>query len=110
MFFIYGALNSKASERAEILLYAMQQEYRFYAYGRDYTLAQLRRLVPGADSVPQIFYGTQYIGGIKELYEYINASENCYLRPAGKSGAIEDFLDMFAKDKQNRIRDTKKEQ
>jgi glutaredoxin len=110
MFFIYGAPNSKACERAEILLYAMQHEYRFYIYGRDYTLAQLQKLVPGADSVPQIFHGTKYLGGIQELYEFIHNSENCHIQPGGESATVKEFLDRFVENKSDKSTDTKKEQ
>jgi glutaredoxin len=75
MFFVYGADGSQACDKAEFILYTLGHDYRHYVYGRDYTLNQLQKLVPGATSVPQIFFGTKYIGGIKELYEYLYQSE-----------------------------------
>lgn len=109
MFFVYGAQNSRACEKAELLLYATQKEYRFYVFGRDYTLNQLQRLVPGANSVPQIFHGTKYLGGIRELYEFVYTSENSNSQFVGESGSIENFLDNFVQDKANKNTDTKKE-
>ena len=75
MFFIYGADGSRACDKAEFILFTLGHDYRHYVYGRDYTLNQLQKLVPGANSVPQIFLGAKYIGGIKELYEYLYQSE-----------------------------------
>ncbi len=92
MFFIYGALNSKACERAEFLLYTMGYEYRMYLYGIDYTLNQLQRLQPGTQTVPHIYHGAKYIGGVKELYEYLYESQDSdrgrTSRPTETKGAI----------------------
>lgn len=76
MFFIYGKHNSKACDKAEFLLYTLGHEYRFYILGRDFTIAQFQRFLPGVDTVPQIFYNTSYIGGIKDLYEYLYSSKS----------------------------------
>lgn len=75
MFFIYGADNSSACDKAEFLLYSTGLEYRIYVYGRDYTLKQLQRLIPGADTVPHIYHGAKYIGGVKELFHYLQSNE-----------------------------------
>jgi hypothetical protein len=75
MFFIYGAENSRACDKAEFLLYTMNLEYRLYIFGRDYTIRQLHRLVPDATTVPHIYHGAKYIGGVKELYNYLNSEE-----------------------------------
>jgi glutaredoxin len=109
MFFVYGAANSKACEKAELLLYATRKEYRFYVYGRDYTLKQLQRLVPGANSVPQIFYGTKYLGGIRELYEFIYTGEDSSQQSIGEYRPTENFIDSFIQNKSNKDTDTKKE-
>lgn len=106
MFFIYGALNSKACEKAELLLHATRSDYRFYVYGRDYTLNQLQKLVPGATTVPQIFYGTKYIGGVKELYDHIYTSENIDVQPTVRPDEIEKFLNFVFKNKSNTPTDT----
>lgn len=71
MFFVYGAHESKACDRAEFMLHMMGYEYRFYSFGIHYTLTQLQRLVPGAQTVPQVFHGTKYIGGVNELIKYL---------------------------------------
>jgi hypothetical protein len=75
MFFIYGAANSRACDKVEFILYTLGYDYRFYVYGRDYTLNQLQRLIPKCQTVPQIYHGTKYIGGLKELYEYLQPME-----------------------------------
>lgn len=110
MFFIYGALNSKACEKAELLLHAVRYDYRFYVYGRDYTLNQLQRIVPGATSVPQIFHGTKYIGGIKDLYDYIYTSENSDVRTRVGPQQVKEFLNFFSENKSDTPTDTKPEQ
>ena len=106
MFFIYGASNSKACEKAELLLHATRSNYRFYLYGRDYTLNQLQRLVPGATTVPQIYYGTKYIGGIKELYDYIYTSENTDIQPTLGPNEAKKFLNFLLKNQSNTPTDT----
>lgn len=75
MFFVYGADNSRACDKAEFLLYAAGLEYRIYVYGRDYTLRQLQRLVPGTETVPHIFHGAKYIGGVQQLFHYLHDNE-----------------------------------
>lgn len=75
MFFIYGAENSRACDKAEFLLYTMNLEYRLYIFGRDYTLKQLNRLVPGTTVVPHVYHGAKYIGGVKELYDYLHSEK-----------------------------------
>lgn len=78
MFFIYGAENSRACDKAEFMLYTLGVNYRMYIYGRDYTLKQLNRIVPNVETVPQIFHGYKYIGGVKELGEYLKNEEVIY--------------------------------
>lgn len=78
MFFIYGAENSKACDKAEFMLYTLGIHYRLYIFGRDYTIKQLNRIVPNVESVPQIFHGYNYIGGLKELIEYLKNEEVIY--------------------------------
>lgn len=103
MFFIYGAEGSKACDKAEFILYTLGHEYRHYLYGRDYTLNQLQRIVPGATTVPQIFLGVKYIGGIKELYEYLYQSEDNSRRLAGEvgHGMPKGILDRLGENKQH---------
>ena len=71
MFFIYGANNSRGTERAEKLLNICRKEYKLFIYNRDFTYAQLQRLIPGTNVVPHIFDGANYVGGVKELYDYL---------------------------------------
>jgi glutaredoxin len=74
MFFVYGG-QGQASDKAEFILHALGYPYRFYTFRRDYTLAQLQKLVPNAKTIPHIFHGAKYIGGVQELYEYIYSNE-----------------------------------
>lgn len=71
MFYIYGADQSNATEKAENLLLICQQHYRMFRINEDYTIQQLQRIVPDATTVPQIFHGFKYIGGLKDLYDYL---------------------------------------
>lgn len=71
MFFIYGADESKASKKAEYLLGVTGFQYRFFSLDRDYTRDQLQRLIPGTKVIPHIFHNTKYVGGLKELYDYL---------------------------------------
>ncbi len=100
MFFIYGAENSKACDKAEFLLYSMSLEYRLYIFGRDYTLKQLHRLVPDATTVPHIYHGAKYIGGVKELYEYIH-SDKVIINDKRESKRSEKILAKSPEDEQS---------
>lgn len=71
MYYIYGAENSRASEKAEALLVVCRQHYKFFVLGRDYTPDQLRRLIPETNTVPHIFEDAKYIGGVRELYDHL---------------------------------------
>ena len=71
MFYIYGARNSNATDKAENLVIVCQKEFKTFIIGKDYTINQLQRLIPGANSVPHIYDGPKYIGGLKELYDYL---------------------------------------
>jgi len=73
MYYVYGALNSKASEKAETLLTICRKHYKFFVLGKDYTPTQLKKLVPETNVVPHIFEDTTYIGGVKELYDHLYA-------------------------------------
>ena len=71
MYYVYGALNSKASDKAELLLSVCRKHYKFFTLGTDYTPDQLFKLVPETTVVPHIFEDAHYIGGIKELYDHL---------------------------------------
>lgn len=110
MFFIYGAHGSKACEKAEFILFTLGYEYRFYCYGIDYTLAQIQRLVPGAKTVPQIFHGTKYIGGINELYEFLQASQNsdtrCDTGRTSRTSQTKKIFNIFSQNESDTSSDT----
>jgi glutaredoxin len=106
MFFIYGAHGSKACDKAEFILFTLGHEYRFYCYGIDYTLAQIQRLVPGAKTVPQIFYGTKYIGGINELYEFLQASQDSDTGRIPRISQSKRIFDIFSQNESNSSNDT----
>ena len=101
MFFIYAAPNSKACDKAEFLLYTMGYNYRIYLYGIDYTLNQLQRLIPGTNTVPHIYHGTKYIGGIKELYEYLYEGQDSDRGRLSGSGATKSVFNLFPQNEQN---------
>jgi glutaredoxin len=101
MFFIYGAPNSKACEKAEFLLYTMNYEYRMYLYEIDYTLNQLQRLHPGTQTVPHIYYGTKYIGGVKELYEYLYNGQDNDRERRTKQREVKGIINFINENKQN---------
>lgn len=71
MFYVYGAKSSKATDKAVLLLETAKQPYRLFILGESYTVIQLLRLIPDTDSVPHIYDGTKYVGGTKELYDYL---------------------------------------
>jgi len=100
MFFVYGAENSRASDKAEFLLYSMGLNYRLYIFGRDYTLKQLHRLVPDATTVPHVYHGAKYIGGVKELYEYVH-SDGVISNAKRESKRSERILSKSSEDEQS---------
>ena len=71
MFYVYGAKSSKATDKAVMLLETTKQPYRLFILGESYTVMQLLRLIPDTDSVPHIYDGTKYVGGTKDLYDYL---------------------------------------
>lgn len=71
MFYIYGARESRATEKAEHLLIICQKHYKLFLFNEDFTYDQLQRIVPGTKVVPHIFDGFKYVGGVKELYDYL---------------------------------------
>ena len=89
----------------------MNYEYRMYLYGIHYTLNQLQRLQPGTQTVPHIYHGAKYIGGVKELYEYLyNSQDSDRGRPAGQR-EVKGILNFIAENEQNNSdNSTRKEQ
>jgi hypothetical protein len=70
-YYIYGAVGSKATEKAEMLLTICRRQYKLFILGEDYTRAQLEKMIPGTNMVPHIYHGFNYIGGINELHDYL---------------------------------------
>jgi len=70
-YYIYGAVGSKATEKAELLLTICRRPYRLFILGEDYTRSQLDKLIPGTTFVPHIYHNLNYIGGINELHDYL---------------------------------------
>ena len=72
-YFVYGAEGSKTTNKVEMLLSICNRQYKLFLLGKDYTRDQLHILVPDTDFVPHIYHNAKYIGGIKELYDYLYA-------------------------------------
>jgi len=72
MFYVYGAYNSKATNNVEMILSMCRRPYKVFILNEDYTLQQLLRLIPDTNHLPHIYDGLEYIGGVRELFEYLN--------------------------------------
>jgi hypothetical protein len=72
MFYVYGAYNSKATINAEMVLTMCGKQHKVFILGEDYTIKQLLILVPGTNHLPHVYDGAKYVGGIKELIEYLD--------------------------------------
>ena len=44
---------------------------KLFILGEDYTREQLEKLIPGTTFVPHVYHNLNYIGGIKELHDYL---------------------------------------
>jgi hypothetical protein len=71
MFYVYGAYNSKATDNVELVLSVCRKPYKIFILGEDYTVHQLLRLVPGTQHLPHVFDGLKYIGGVSDLFQYL---------------------------------------
>ena len=78
MFYIYGAEGSKATEKAENLLMASMQQHKTFIFGRDYTVEQLYKLHPNTKQIPHVYHGFTYVGGVKELYDFLYTVNKFY--------------------------------
>jgi len=76
MITIYSRPGCKYCDLSKTLLEVHNCEYNELMLEVDITVDQLKELVPGAKSVPQIMDDNIHIGGYNELVEYLN-------RPAG---------------------------
>lgn len=71
MITIYSRPGCSWCERSKQLLESKQIEYNELMLDVDITVEQLKKLVPGAKSVPQIMDDSIYVGGYKELVEHL---------------------------------------
>tara|TARA_R100000951_G_scaffold43974_1_gene37109 strand:- start:2682 stop:2906 length:225 start_codon:yes stop_codon:yes gene_type:complete len=71
MITIYSRPGCKWCETSKSILELKAIEYNELMLDVDITVEQLKELVPGAKSVPQIMDGGIYVGGYKELVEYL---------------------------------------
>lgn len=71
MITIYSRPNCTWCEQSKALLESKGLEYNELMLDLDVTVEQLKQLVPGAKSVPQIMDDGLYIGGFKELKGYL---------------------------------------
>lgn len=72
MITIYSRPGCKWCETSKSLLELKGIEYNELMLDVDITVDQLKQLVPGAKSVPQIMDDGIYVGGYKELTEYLD--------------------------------------
>lgn len=70
---VYSQLYCPACVKAKTALRNLDYEVeeRIIGQGGTYTKEQLMAAVPNARSVPQVFIEDVYIGGLKELREYL---------------------------------------
>jgi glutathione-dependent peroxiredoxin len=71
MITVYSRPGCKWCETSKTLLELKGVEYNELMLDVDITVEQLKQLVPGAKSVPQIMDDGTYIGGYKELTQYL---------------------------------------
>lgn len=71
MITVYSRPGCKWCETSKSLLELKGVEYNELMLDVDITVDQLKQLVPGAKSVPQIMDNGIYIGGYKELTQYL---------------------------------------
>jgi glutaredoxin len=72
MITVYSRPGCKWCETSKSLLELKGIEYNELMLDVDITVDQLKELVPGAKSVPQIMDDGMYIGGFKELAVYLD--------------------------------------
>ena len=72
MITIYSRPRCKWCETSKALLELKGIEYNELMLDVDITVDQLKELVPGAKSVPQIMDDGMYIGGFRELSIYLD--------------------------------------
>jgi glutaredoxin len=72
MITIYSRPGCKWCETSKFLLESRGIEYNELMLDVDITADQLKQLVPGARSVPQIMDDGIHVGGYRELAEYLD--------------------------------------
>lgn len=74
---VYSQLYCTACVKAKTMLAnsGYEVEERIIGQGGIWTKEQLLAAVPNARSVPQIFINDLYIGGLKELREYLDDND-----------------------------------
>ena len=68
---IWSKENCPQCEQAKVLLKKRGVEYIERMIGKDWTRDDLLAVAPTARSVPQIFFGSECIGGYNELHRRI---------------------------------------
>ena len=74
MITIYSRPNCKWCDKSKTLLESKGIEYNELMLDLDVTVEQLKKLVPGAKSVPQILNDGVLIGGFTELETYLETN------------------------------------
>jgi len=74
MITIYSRPNCKWCDQSKTLLESKGVEYNELMLDLDITVEQLKKLVPGAKSVPQILNDGVLIGGFTELKTYLETN------------------------------------
>ena len=72
MITIYSREHCTDCDKAKALLEMKEIEYNELKLGVDVTADQLKQLVPGAKSVPQILNDNVLIGGFSDLLAYLD--------------------------------------
>lgn len=75
MITIYSRPNCTWCDQSKALLESEGLEYNELMLDLDVTVEQLKQLVPGAKSVPQIMDDGIYVGGFKELKAYLDRND-----------------------------------
>lgn len=75
MITIYSRPNCTWCDQSKALLESKGLEYNELMLDLDVTVEQLKQLVPGAKSVPQIMDDGLYVGGFKELVKHLEARD-----------------------------------
>lgn len=72
---IYTKPNCPFCVAAKSLLQRKGLQFVEVKIGEDFTRKMLLEILPNAQSVPQIFEGSRYIGGFAELNEHLNRND-----------------------------------